>query len=162
MATTITARPPQGIHVHHKPIRCVPGITRGSRTVACPPPDAPPPRAPCRLQNLVGGRVGVRGHGSALGCGRGAVPTDVPVAGRPVVRCHVCDACLWSGERGMYTTNEPLTINSHIASAPVLLQDIFLESNLRDGLHVVDRTGYSTSDVMYIGICRSVGIHLVL
>ena len=43
-----------------------------------------------------------------------------------------------------------MTINSHIASAPVLLQDIFLESNLRDGLHLVDRTGYSTSDVMYI------------
>ena len=35
-------------------------------------------------------------------------------------------------------------------SAPVLLQDILLESNLRDGLHLVDRTGYSTSDVMYI------------
>ena len=32
----------------------------------------------------------------------------------------------------------------------MLLQDIFLESNLRDGLHLVDRTGYSTSDVMYI------------
>ena len=30
------------------------------------------------------------------------------------------------------------------------LQDILLESNLRDGLHLVDRTGYSTSDVMYI------------
>ena len=50
----------------------------------------------------------------------------------------------------MYTTNEPLTINSHIASPPVLLQDILLESNLRDGLPLVDRTGYSTSDVMYI------------
>ena len=35
-------------------------------------------------------------------------------------------------------------------SAPVLLQDIFLESNLRDRLPLVDRTGYSTSDVMYI------------
>ena len=32
----------------------------------------------------------------------------------------------------------------------MLLQDILLESNLRDGLHLVDRTGYSTSDVMYI------------
>ena len=51
---------------------------------------------------------------------------------------------------GKYTTHEALTINSHIASAPVLLQDILLESNLRDGLHLVDRTGYSTSDVMYI------------
>ena len=34
--------------------------------------------------------------------------------------------------------------------SPVLLQGILLESNLRDGLHLVDRTGYSTSDVMYI------------
>ena len=34
--------------------------------------------------------------------------------------------------------------------SPVFLQDILLESNLRDGLHLVDRTGYSTSDVMYI------------
>ena len=50
----------------------------------------------------------------------------------------------------MYTTHEPLTINSHIASPPVLLQDILLESKLRDGLLLVDRTGYSTSDVMYI------------
>ena len=32
----------------------------------------------------------------------------------------------------------------------MFLQDILLESNLRDGLHLVDRTGYSTSDVMYI------------
>ena len=30
------------------------------------------------------------------------------------------------------------------------LQDILLESNLRDGLHLVDRTGYSTSDVIYV------------
>ena len=34
--------------------------------------------------------------------------------------------------------------------SPVFLQDILLESNLRDGLHLVDRTDYSTSDVMYI------------
>ena len=51
---------------------------------------------------------------------------------------------------GKYTTHEALAINSHIASAPVLLQDILLESNLRDWLHLVDRTGYSTSDVIYV------------
>ncbi len=32
----------------------------------------------------------------------------------------------------------------------MLLQDILLESNLRDGSHLVDRTGDWTSDVMYI------------
>ena len=30
------------------------------------------------------------------------------------------------------------------------LQDILLESYLRDCLHLVDRTGYSTSDVIYV------------
>ena len=33
---------------------------------------------------------------------------------------------------------------------PGLLQDILLEQNLRDVLDLVDRTGYTTSDVMYI------------
>ena len=33
---------------------------------------------------------------------------------------------------------------------PGLLQDILLEQNLRDLLDLVDRTGYTTSDVMYI------------
>ena len=51
---------------------------------------------------------------------------------------------------GKYTTHEALTIKSHIASGPVLLQDILIESNLRDGLHLVDGADYSTSDVMYI------------
>ena len=32
----------------------------------------------------------------------------------------------------------------------MLLQDILIESNLRDGLHLVDGADYSTSDVMYI------------
>ena len=32
----------------------------------------------------------------------------------------------------------------------MLLQDILIESNLRDGLHRVDGADYSTSDVMYI------------
>ena len=60
MATTITARPPQGIHVHHKPIRCVPGITRGSRTVACPAPDARPgPHVGCRISWAAGWGFGV-------------------------------------------------------------------------------------------------------
>ena len=43
VATTIPARPPQRIHVPPKPLRSVPGITRDSRTSACPPPDAPRP-----------------------------------------------------------------------------------------------------------------------
>ena len=33
---------------------------------------------------------------------------------------------------------------------PGLLQDILLEQNLRDLLDLVDRTGYTTCDVMYI------------
>ena len=33
---------------------------------------------------------------------------------------------------------------------PGLLQDILLEQNLRDMLELVDRTGYTTSDVMHI------------
>ena len=33
---------------------------------------------------------------------------------------------------------------------PGLLQDILLEQNVRDVLDLVDRTGYTTSDVMYI------------
>ena len=33
---------------------------------------------------------------------------------------------------------------------PGLLQDILLEQNLRNLLDLVDRTGYTTSDVMYI------------
>ena len=32
----------------------------------------------------------------------------------------------------------------------MLLQDIIIESNLRDGLHLVGGADYSTSDVMYI------------
>ena len=32
----------------------------------------------------------------------------------------------------------------------MLLQDILIESNLRDGLRLVDGADYSTSDVMYI------------
>ena len=51
---------------------------------------------------------------------------------------------------GKYTTHEALTIKSHSTSGPVLLQDILIESNLRDGLHLVDGADYSTSDVMYI------------
>ena len=75
---------------------------------------------------------GVRGHGSALGGGQGAGPTDVPVAGRPVVRCHVRNGCLWSGARGIVYYPRTPDHQQPYRSAPVLLQDILLESNLRD------------------------------
>ena len=102
------------------------------------------------LQNLVGGRAVVWGHGSARDGGRRTEATDVAVAGSPVVRGRVRHGCRWSWERGNNTTHEHLPINSNLASAPGVLQDIILEQNLRDLLDLVDRTGYTTSDVMYI------------
>ena len=102
------------------------------------------------LQNLVGGRAVVWGHGSARDGGRRTEATDVAVAGSPVVRARVRHGCRGSWERGNNTTHEHLPINSNLASAPGVLQDIILEQNLRDLLDLVDRTGYTTSDVMYI------------
>ena len=81
-------RPPQGIHVRPKPLRSGPGIGQSHARLRMPPP-APDAMYATESRGRAGG---VRGHGSALGGGQGAGPTDVPVAGRPVVRCHVRDA----------------------------------------------------------------------
>ena len=74
-------------------------------------------------------RRGAGGWGfDATGCPMWGNPggTDVPAAGRGNVRWHLRDGCSWSGERG----------------PPVLLHFILLEKNIRDGLDLVDRTGY--------------------
>ena len=50
----------------------------------------------------------------------------------------------WRSTGGIYYTHDPPTIESHSASAPVLPHYIILKKNLRDGLDLIDRTGYTT------------------
>ena len=118
-------RPPQGIHVRPKPLRSGPGIGQSHARLRMPPP-APDAMYATESRGRAGG---VRGHGSALGGGQGAGPTDVPAAGCPVPRARWLFMVRGTGD--VYYPRTP-DHQQPYRSAPVLLQDILLESNLRD------------------------------
>ena len=148
--TTIPARPPPGTHGAPKPVGSFPGNALDARTSAWLPPDAPPSAAGGRL-NLVGGRLWVPCCGSAMGWWPGSRGPR---------------ACTWppgrvsGGSCGMAvdgreivvsilrTLPQPSTAIPQVP--PVVPHYILLEKNQRDGLDLIDRTGYTSSDGMYL------------
>ena len=56
----------------------------------------------------------------------------------------------WNAGRILRTNTCPSTAISQVPPGLLQVQDILLEQNLRDLLDLVDRTGYTTCDVMYI------------
>ena len=144
--TTMPGRPHPGTHAAPKPIGSVPGNPRDARTSAWVPLDDPP--AP---PGSVGGRVWVRGCCSALMWWPGSRgPRTCPwppgrVSGRS---CGM--AVDGRGIVGSILRTIPRPSTAIPQVPPVVPHYINLEKYLRDVLALVDRTGYTSSDGMYL------------
>ena len=144
--TTMPARPHPGTHAAPKPIGSVPGNPRDARTSAWLPPDAPP--AP---PGSVGVRVWVRGCGSALGWWPGSRgPRTCPWPPGRVSGGSCGMAVDGRGIVGSILRTIPRPSTAIPQVPPVVPHYIILEKNQRDGLDLIDRTGYTSSDGMYL------------
>ena len=101
--------------------------------------------------NLVGGRVWVRGCGSALGWwpgSRGPRTCPWPPGRVSGGSCGMAVDGLGIVGSILRTISRPSTAIPQVP--PVVPHYIILEKNLRDGLDLIDRTGYTSSDGMYL------------